>query len=290
MGSPAPLLERSSCATWGTESPGSAWGISTPKAEREFELNHNLPSGSWAGRGGSDHSPDPAGCAYDPPSKRAANEGDADTFELACAPCTGCGLDEPFARDLDSGDPYCKDCWCAKGHIVETIGISSRCKARIKLCFTTANVHNPCLFRYAHEQGLEDASIFASENNPDGRLRSTAARTKRIDEVFTQKLKAEEQSGLRASDAAKAIGPETPVGGARPIARLKKRGRIDTLMVDLLSGSPRTRKQRAEELAESCESREELRRHGEKVSAMKKRGGVLSRNDRGVLRLVRLLL
>lgn len=145
MGSPAPLLDRSSCATWGTESPGSAWGISTPKAEREFELDHNLPSGSWAGRGGSDHSPDPAGCAYDPPSKRAAYEGNGDTFELACAPCTGCGLDEPFARDLDSGDPYCKDCWCAKGHIVETIGISSRGKARIKLCFTTANVHNPCL-------------------------------------------------------------------------------------------------------------------------------------------------
>lgn len=71
---------------------------------------------------------------------------------------------------------------------------------------------------------------------------------------------------------------------------MKKRGRIDTLVVDLLSGSPKTRKQRAEELAESCESRKELRRHGEKVSAMKKRGGVLSRNDRGVLRLVRLLL
>ena len=144
--------------------------------------------------------------------------------------------------------------------------------------------------RYAHEQGLEDASIIASENNKDGRLRSTAARTKRIDEVFKQKLRAEEQSGLRAADAAKAIGPETPVGGGRPIARLKKRGRIDTLVVDLLSGSPKTRKQRAEEVAESCESCEELRRHGELVSPMKKRGGVLSRNDRGVLRLVRLLL
>ena len=179
-----------------------------------------------------------------------------------------------------------------KEHVVATIGISSRGKAVSRLCSTTANAHNPSL-RYAHEQGLEDASIIASENNPDGRLRSTAARTKRIDEVFKQKLRAEEQSGLRAADAAKAIGPETPVGGiggGRPIARSKKRGRIDTLVVDLLSGSPKTRKQRAEELAESCESREELRRHGEKVSAMKKRGGVLSRNDRGVLRLVRLLL
>ena len=45
-----------------------------------------------------------------------------------------------------------------------------------------------------------------------------------------------------------------------------------------------------QELAESCESRDELRRHGEKVEAMKKRGGVLSRNDRAVVRLVRLLL
>ena len=116
MGSPAPLLDRSSCATWGTESPGSAWGISTPKAEREFELDHNLPSGSWAGRGASDDSPGPAGCAYDPPSKRAAAyEGADHTFELACEICTGCGFVEPFARDLDSGDPYCKDCWCAKG-------------------------------------------------------------------------------------------------------------------------------------------------------------------------------
>lgn len=289
MGSPAPLLGRSSCGTWGTESPVSAWGISTPKSEREFELNHNLPSGSWAGRGDSDHSPGPAGCAYDPPSKRAAYESNDDTFELACTQCAGCGFDEPFARDLDRGDPYCKDCWCAKGTL-ETIGIGSRGNAVSRLCFTTANVLNPSL-RYAHEQGLEDASIFRSENKyPDGRLRSTAARSKRIDEVFKQKLRAEENSGLRAADAAKAIGPETPVGGARPIARLKKRGRIDTLVVDLLSGSPRTRKQRAEELAESCESREELRRHGEKVSAMKMRGGVLSRNDRAVLRLVRLLL
>ena len=115
MGSPAPPLGRSSCGTWGTESPGSAWGISTPKAERVFELDHNLPSGSWAGRGVSDHSPGPAGCAYDPPSKLVAYEGDDDKFELACTPCAGCGFDDPFARDLDSGDPYCKDCWCANG-------------------------------------------------------------------------------------------------------------------------------------------------------------------------------
>ena len=132
--------------------------------------------------------------------------------------------------------------------------------------------------------------MFASDNNPDGRFRPTPARTKRIDEIFKQKLRAEEQSGLRAADAAKAIGPETPAGTTRPIARLQKRGRIDTLVVDLLSGSPKKRKQRAEELAESCESRDELRRHGERVAAMKKRGGVLSRNDRAVIRLVRLLL
>jgi hypothetical protein len=150
--------------------------------------------------------------------------------------------------------------------------------------------HHHLSRRYAHAQGLQDASMFSRENNPEGRLRSTFARTNRIDEIFKQKLRAEEQSGLRAADAAKAIGPETPTGATRPIARLQKRGRIDTLVVDLLSGSPKKRKQRAEELAESCESRNELRRHGEKVAAMKKRGGVLSRNDRGVLRLVRLLL
>ena len=158
-----------------------------------------------------------------------------------------------------------------------------------KLGLPASTIHNLPL-RYAHEQGLQDADMFASDNNPDGRFRPTAARTKRIDEIFKQKLRAEEQSGLRAADAAKAIGPETPAGATRPVARLQKRGRIDTLVVDLLSGSPKKRKQRAEELAESCESRDELRRHGEKVATMKKRGGVLSRNDRAVIRLVRLLL
>ena len=160
---------------------------------------------------------------------------------------------------------------------------------RLPQLLRDACLHNLPL-RYAHEQGLQDANMFASDNNPDGRFRPTPARTKRIDEIFKQKLRAEEQSGLRAADAAKAIGPETPAGTTRPIARLQKRGRIDTLVVDLLSGSPKKRKQRAEELAESCESRDELRRHGERVAAMKKRGGVLSRNDRAVIRLVRLLL
>ena len=241
----------SSCATWGAESPGSPWGISTPQAELNYERANNLPSGSWPGRGNDrDYSDSPLGCAYDPPHKRI-DEGWEDA-------CTGCGFEEPFARSVDNGDPYCKDCW------------------------------------YAHEQGLQDANMFESCNNPDGRFRSTPARITRIDEIFKQKLQAEEQSGLRAADAAKAIGQvrfmDTPTGATRPIARLKKRGRIDTLVVDLLSGSPRKRKQRAEELAESGESRDELRRHGERVAAMKLRGGVLSRNDRAVVRLVRLLL
>ena len=216
--SPTPLADRSSCATWGAQSPGSAWGISTPKAEREYLLSNNLPSGAWAGRGAG-HDSDgwstnsPLGCAYDPPSKRAVYGSYCEEGSTSLEECTGCGFEEPFARSLDNGDPYCKDCW------------------------------------YAHEQGLQDAHMFASDNNPDGRFRSTPARTNRIDQIFKQKLRAEEQSGLRAADAAKAIGPETPTGATRPIARLKKRGRIDTLVVDLLSGSPKKRKQRAEELA-----------------------------------------
>ena len=211
--SPPSRPDRSSCATWGAQSPGSAWGISTPKARRDYELAHNLPSGSWPGHGANSETGSPLGCAYDPPSKRAVYGSHFAYGSLSCEECTGCGFEEPFARSLDNGDPYCKDCW------------------------------------YAHEQGLQDAHMFASDNNPDGRFRSTPARTNRIDQIFKQKLRAEEQSGLRAADAAKAIGPETPTGATRPIARLKKRGRIDTLVVDLLSGSPKKRKQRAEELA-----------------------------------------
>ena len=118
--SPTPLPDRSSCATWGTESPGSPWGISTPKAEREYELAHNLPSGAWPGRGAS-HSPSgwstgsPAGCAYNPPSKRAVHGSYCEFGSLSLEECTGCGFEEPFARSLDNGDPYCKDCWYAEG-------------------------------------------------------------------------------------------------------------------------------------------------------------------------------
>ena len=118
--SPSPLPDRSSCVTWGTQSPGSPWGISTPKAEREYELAHNLPSGSWPGRGAS-HSPSgwetgsPVGCAYDPPGHRAVYGSYCEDGSSSLEECTGCGFEEPFARSLDNGDPYCKDCWCATG-------------------------------------------------------------------------------------------------------------------------------------------------------------------------------
>ena len=94
----------------------------------------------------------------------------------------------------------------------------------------------------------------------------------------------------RSSKEKIAFGFERRMGGAG--------GRVDeddatgrTSQAEYFQGRrTQAAKQRAEELAESGKSRDELRRHGERVAAMKLRGGVLSRNDRAVVRLVRLLL
>ena len=231
-------------------SPGSQWGLTTPQLERDYEQEQNLPSGSCW-----------PGIGGEPCSLRR------DYYEEGpgCSPI-GFAYDPP---SCDYREGECTGCDEYAPYARSLDNGDPYCK----LCW------------YAYEQGVKDASMYH-------RLRYNRARNDRMNKTFDRRLQAEERSGLRAADAARAIltGVDTPpIDATRPIARVK-RGHPGTLLVDLLSGTMKRRKQRAEELAEYSDSREELRRHGEMVAAMEVRGGALSRNDRAVIRLVRLLL
>uniref|UniRef100_A0A7S0NQM1 Uncharacterized protein n=1 Tax=Calcidiscus leptoporus TaxID=127549 RepID=A0A7S0NQM1_9EUKA len=86
------------------------------------------------------------------------------------------------------------------------------------------------------------------------------------------------------------VAAAAPIGGKRKQRQLIRTGPPETLVADLLSGSPRTRSKRAAELRDHVASRKELQKAVNLQLSIVNKGGGLSKQGKAIVRLGKKLL